>query len=98
MVQMNAIIRNAAGIHCRPSALIFKHTEHYNGKIFLSVDGEKTELTSIMDIIALGLHKGDMVMIQVSGQGEDEMIKQLACLFETCFDFPPREKSDQGSL
>jgi phosphocarrier protein HPr len=93
MMEMYATIQNDAGIHCRPSAEIYKFTEHYSGRILICANGEKVKLSSIMDIIALGLHKGDRIMIQVYGENEAVIIKKLVDLFETHFDFPQiREK------
>jgi phosphocarrier protein HPr len=92
MVEMTATIQNAQGIHCRPSGVICKACENYNGEIFLVTGEAEVRLKSIMDIILLGLFKGDSVVIRVSGENETEMCEKLVELFEKNYDFPPREK------
>ncbi|MBN2536358.1 MAG: HPr family phosphocarrier protein [Spirochaetales bacterium] len=92
MVEMTATITNTQGIHCRPSGVIYKACENYTGEIVLKAGKMKIQLTSIMDIILLGLFRGDSVVIQVSGENEAGMCKQLVELFERNYDFPPREK------
>ena len=92
MVEMTATVRNDRGIHCRPAGIIFKAIEDYDGKIVLITGETEITLTTIMDIIILGLFKGDSVIIRVSGKDEDTMCKKLIELFEKKYDFPPRKK------
>jgi phosphotransferase system HPr (HPr) family protein len=92
MVEMTATINNIQGIHCRPSGVIFKACENYDGEIVLTSKGTEVQVTSIMDIIVLGLFKGDSVVIKVSGENEAGMCEKLVELFEQNFDFPPQEK------
>ena len=92
MVEMKATIHNAQGIHCRPSGVICKACENYDGEIILVTREAEVQLKSIMDIILLGLFKGDSVVIRVSGKNEIEMCEKLVKLFETNFDFPPRKE------
>lgn len=95
MVEMTATIHNAQGIHCRPSGVICKACENYNGEIILVAGEAEVRLKSIMDIILLGLFKGDSVVIRVSGENETEMCEKLVELFEKNYDFPPREENLQ---
>ena len=92
MVEMTATVQNNQGIHCRPSGVIFKASEDFKGEIVLKAKGMEVKLTSIMDIIVMGLFKGDSVLIRVSGKDEDIICRQLVELFEKKYDFPAREK------
>jgi phosphocarrier protein HPr len=92
MVTMKATVNNTQGIHCRPSGVIYKACEDYNGEICLATSETEVKLTSIMDIIVLGLFKGDSVIIKVSGRDESVMCKKLVDLFEKKYDFPHRKK------
>jgi phosphocarrier protein len=95
MVKMSATIHNAQGIHCRPSGVIFKACEGYSGNIVLASKEMEVRVTSIMDIIALGLFKGDSVVIKVSGENEAGMCEKLVDLFEKKFDFPPKKNEER---
>ena len=92
MVERTAIIQNAHGIHCRPAALIIEEAKDYPGEIRLTAPSGETELRSILELVSLGLEQDVKVKIQVSGQDEENFNQILVELFETHFDFPPREK------
>ncbi|MCS6772300.1 MAG: HPr family phosphocarrier protein [Kiritimatiellae bacterium] len=91
---MQAIVRNAAGIHCRPSACIVKAVIGYPGEIrVLSPNGE-CDPRSIIALISLGLEEGTPVTIRVEGPDEEEQCRRLVELFETHFDFPERKPGE----
>lgn len=91
MVTKKAEVKNSAGIHLRPSGIIMKAIEQYEGRVRLGNGSTELEADSIMSVIALGLCQGDTVTIQVDGPNEAAMAEELVTLFETHFDFPPRE-------
>jgi phosphocarrier protein HPr len=90
MIECSAIVQNAQGIHCRPSAVIIKEVHEYPGHIVVSAHGQTCDLRSVIGLLALGLQKDSEVRIQVSGPNEEALCKRLAELFATQFDFPPR--------
>lgn len=87
---MNAIIRNHAGIHCRPSACIVKAVANYPGIITVSAPDGDCDPRSIMGLIALCLEPNTAITIRVEGPDEEEQCKRLVELFETEYDFPQR--------
>lgn len=89
MVEKSAKIRNAQGIHCRPSAVIVKYVSDYEGDIRVSGERGETSLKSILELMILELYVGSSITIQVSGPDEGQMCNDLVSLFETHFDFPP---------
>ena len=90
MINKSAKIKNELGIHVRPSGLIISETMGYKGTIVLKAKTMEMELNSIMDLLALGLEKGDELEISVSGPDEEEFCRKLVDLFQTDFDFPPQ--------
>ena len=88
MFKAKATIRNGAGIHCRPSAILVKAGSAYAGDILVTAESGTCTLTSALECIMLGLEKGAEVSIQVEGPDEETFGKKLAELFETHFDFP----------
>ncbi len=91
MVKRHAIIRNSAGIHVRPSGIIFKNIKDYPGEIDIVFNGETYRLNSIMVLLAMGLVQGSEIDIIVTGPEEKKKCDELCGLFEKEFDFPPRE-------
>ncbi|MBO7088978.1 MAG: HPr family phosphocarrier protein [Lentisphaeria bacterium] len=89
MYQKKAVIRNKAGIHCRPSSVIMFAAEPYAKAHEITITGPRgaARLTSILDLLTMGLQKGEEVTISVTGEKEEELCLKLAELFETEFDF-----------
>jgi len=90
MFTATAIIRNEAGIHCRPSAILVKEGMAYDGEILVAAESGTCTLTSALECIMLGLEKGAEISVQVSGPDEQAFGRKLVKLFETHFDFPPQ--------
>ena len=91
MVSLQATVHNIAGIHVRPSGVIIKSVAGYEGNIKVSAKGMEIDLKNIMGLIAMGLEKDDRVDIIVEGADEQETAAALKELFESNFDFPPRQ-------
>ncbi|QBG49134.1 HPr family phosphocarrier protein [Verrucomicrobia bacterium S94] len=90
MFEAKATIKNEAGIHCRPSAILVKEGSAYPGRILVTAPSGSCDLTSALECIMLGLEKGTEITIQVSGPDEEAFARKLVELFETHFDFPPQ--------
>ena len=89
MYQQTVVIRNTAGIHCRPSSVIMFAAEPYSATHEILITGPRgaSKLGSILDLLTMGLQKGEEVTISVTGEKEEELCRKLAELFETEFDF-----------
>ena len=88
MFEKKVRIINKAGIHCRPSSMIIAAAENFPGHVFrLSSANGKSSLTSILDLLALGLQSGDSAVLQVTGPNEEEAGKKIAELLEHEYDF-----------
>ena len=90
MVEKRAKIRNAHGIHCRPSAVIIKRALDYDGDIFVIGEKGRVKLESIMELMSLELFVDSEIKIQVCGDNEEAVCNEMVELFETHFDFPPQ--------
>jgi phosphotransferase system HPr (HPr) family protein len=87
---MTATVRNAAGIHCRPSAVIVKSLADYEGQVTIEKDGKRSDLRSVISLISLALTEGQQVTVRVKGPDEEAVCRSVVELIETHFDFPPR--------
>jgi len=90
MVAAKAVIKNEAGIHCRPSAILVKEGSSYEGEILVTAPSGSCTLKSALECIMLGMEQGTEITIQVTGPDEESYAKKLVDLFETHFDFPPQ--------
>jgi len=89
MQEKTVVIRNKAGIHCRPSSAIMMAAADFPGTSFLvtTAAGGTTELKSILDLLSLGLQQGDTVTVRATGANEAAACEKIAGLFEKEFDF-----------
>ena len=86
MYQKEVIIKNRAGIHARPAALIVQTANTFNSQIFLEKDGNSINGKSIMGIITLGAAYNTKIQIQAEGPDEKEAVEALVNLFENRFE------------
>ena len=94
MQNRTVVIRNRAGIHCRPSSVILNtvNAEFSDHKFELvSPRGESCELNSIMGLLALCLACGETAVLTVEGPNEVEAADKVAELLEKVYDFPPQK-------
>lgn len=92
MSTKQATIKNGAGIHCRPASLILKAATEMNDHDFFVISSDiEVPLSSILALISLGLQQGDSIEIKVDGPDAESACQKMVELFETEFDFPPRE-------
>lgn len=83
-----ATVINQYGIHCRPSTVIAKAAQLYQGTVTVRTPtGKEVEATSVLSLVSLGLTPGATVTIRVSGPDEDVMCARMVELFSTDFDF-----------
>ena len=89
MLEKKIVIRNTAGIHCRPSSVIVSEKEKFSDVSFKVICANgTTDLSGILELLALGLQCGDEVTLQVSGGNEAEALEAMSALFAKEFDFP----------
>jgi phosphocarrier protein HPr len=86
MKQETVTIKNRAGIHARPSALIVKTANEYDSEIFLELDDMRINAKSIMGIITLGANYKSIIQIIADGDDEEEAVNAIKKLFETRFE------------
>ncbi|HNP93341.1 MAG TPA: HPr family phosphocarrier protein [Rectinema sp.] len=85
MVELETTIKNRAGIHARPSALIAQTAIKFASRIYLEKEGNQINAKSIMGIITLAASFGAKIKIIADGADEQEAVKAIAELFESGF-------------
>ena len=90
MTEMTAVVKNASGIHARPSHVLVNAAVDYPGEIQVESSHGKSDLRTIMGLMLLTLRQGNEVKISVSGPDEEAMCRKLVELFETEFNFRRR--------
>ena len=86
MKQETVTIKNRAGIHARPAALIVKTANVYDSEIYLELDDVRINAKSIMGIITLGANYKSIIQIIAEGDDEEEAVSAIVKLFENRFE------------
>ncbi len=88
MVEVKAVIKNHAGIHCRPTAVITQAAAGVKSTVTVSAPSGICQLGSALELMILGLEQGTQITIQAEGPDEAAAAAKFKELFETEFDFP----------
>ena len=86
MTSKTVTIKNRAGIHARPAALIVNTANQYESDIFLEKDSMRINSKSIMGIITLGASYKSSITIMAEGPDESDAVEAIAKLFENRFE------------
>ena len=86
MVEKFITIRNRAGIHARPAAMLVQTATKFNSSIYLEKENERINGKSIMGVISLGATYKTKLKIIAEGDDEQEAVDALITLFENKFE------------
>ena len=86
MTERVLTIRNRAGMHARPAALLVKTASAFTAQIFIEKDGERVNGKSIMGVITLGATYNSLLKVIADGPDEVAALDALEHLFENRFE------------
>ncbi len=86
MVERIVTIRNRAGMHARPAALLVKTANSFTAQIYIEKDAERVNGKSIMGVITLGATYDTPLKIIADGPDESQALDAIEKLFENRFE------------
>lgn len=86
MVEKEVTIKNRAGIHARPAALIVQTANEFDSEIYMEKSGNKINAKSIMGIITLGAAYNTTLSVIADGEDEEAAVAAIVRLFENRFE------------
>ena len=86
MVERIVTIRNRAGMHARPAALLVKTASAFSSQIYIEKDNERVNGKSIMGVITLGATFNTELKIIAEGPDEAQAVDAIEKLFERRFE------------
>lgn len=86
MVEKVVTVKNRAGIHARPAALIVKTANRYSSSLYIEKDDMRINGKSIMGIITLGASYKTELKIITEGSDEQEAMEAIEQLFVNRFE------------
>ena len=78
-------VKNRTGLHARPISQIIKVISKYKSKTLFRVGDNKVENKSVLGFLKLGAKFGTKVEIEIDGEDETELLKELESLFYSNF-------------
>jgi phosphocarrier protein len=85
MIQTNATISNKLGLHARASAKLTKLAGSFPCEVWMSRGERRVNAKSIMGVMMLAAGLGSEVMLETSGEREQECMDALVALINDKF-------------
>lgn len=86
MIKKILTVRNRAGIHARPAAIIAQTANKFESEISLAKDDTTVNAKSIMGVITMAAGYNTTLDLIVEGSDESEAASAIETLFESKFE------------
>ena len=86
MVEQTVVVKNRAGVHARPSALIVENTQGFKCSINFVQGARVINAKSILGVMTLGATYNSEITISCDGPDEKEALERIVSLFEKKFE------------
>lgn len=86
MTEKILTVRNRAGIHARPAALIAQTANKFSSEITLEKDFTTVNAKSIMGVITMAAGYNTTLTLKAEGTDEQEAAEAIFSLFESKFE------------
>ena len=85
MIEKTLIVKNRAGIHARPAALIAQTANKYNCELTLVLGDTEVNAKSIMGVITMAAGYNTSITLKADGSDEKEAVQAIEALFDSKF-------------
>jgi phosphotransferase system HPr (HPr) family protein len=87
---------NPTGLHARPAAVFSKAAADSGADVTVSKDDQTANAKSLLSLLTLDCHKGDIVTISVEGDDADRVLDELVALVESGLGEPLEAGGGEG--
>ncbi len=85
MLEKKICITNETGIHARPAAVLVKVAMRFASEILIYRGQNAYDAKSIMNVMSMGVRKGESIGLYVNGSDEKEAFQTITTLIENDF-------------
>lgn len=85
MIEQTVIVKNRAGVHTRPAAMIVKLAAQFKSDLFIKDENLRINAKSIIGVMTLAAAQGTQLSIIAEGIDENDAVAKLVELFESGF-------------
>ena len=86
MVEKMLTVKNRAGIHARPAAIIAQTANKFQCEVTISRDDTEVNAKSIMGVITMAAGNNTVLKVVTNGPDETEAASAIEALFESKFE------------
>jgi phosphocarrier protein len=86
MTEKTLTVKNRAGIHARPAALIAQTANKFASEISIEKDSTTVNAKSIMGVITMAAGYNTVLILRADGPDEKQAVQSIVDLFESKFD------------
>jgi phosphocarrier protein len=86
MIERTVTIRNRAGLHTRPAAMLVKIAARFKSDFFIQKDSFEINGKSIIGVMTLAAEQGSTIVIRFDGPDEEQAAAEVTSLIERGFD------------
>src|SRR5579859_909968 len=84
-IEVQLAITNAAGLHARPASQFVQMAARFRANIQVQAHGKQASAKSIINVLSLGVHQGDSIILRAEGDDARTAIDALSQLIESDF-------------
>ncbi len=77
MASFTAKITDPVGLHARPASVTVSTASKFNSDVTIESNGKSGNLKSIMNVMALGIKKGDDITVSATGDDADAALAEI---------------------
>lgn len=86
MYEQLVTVRNRAGIHARPAALIAQTANKFASEVLIERDSTTINAKSIMGVITMAAGYNTSMTVRAAGSDEKAAVQAIVSLFENKFE------------
>ena len=86
MIEKEVTIKNRAGLHTRPAAVLVKSAAKFQSEFYIIKDGMEINGKSIIGVMTLAAEQGSSLLLRFEGTDEQDAANEIVGLFERGFD------------
>lgn len=83
MVSQKVIIKNPSGLHARPASVLVQAAGKCKSDVILVYGEKRIQAKSILNVMAAAIKSGSEVIVECSGETEEEDLKKITELIES---------------
>lgn len=85
MIEKTLIVKNRAGVHARPAALIAQTANKFRCELTLVLGNTEVNAKSIMGVITMAAGYNTSITLKADGSDEEKAVQAIEALFESKF-------------